>query len=67
MRQPQEITESGLILGHAGVYSSFLLHAQKVAKHFNVDERDLLMELGSRKTVGGQEDLIYEVAQSFVK
>lgn len=67
MRQSQEITESGLILGYAGVYSSFLLHAQKAAKHFNVDERDLLMELGRRKTVGGQEDLIYEVAQSFAK
>lgn len=67
MRQPQEITESGLILGHAGVYSSFLLHAQKAAKQFNVDERDVLVELGRRKTVGGQEDLIYEVAQSFAK
>ena len=63
MQQPQEITGSSLVLGYAGVYSSFLLHAQKAAQQFGVDERDILMELGRRKTVGGQEDLIYEVAQ----
>jgi 4-hydroxy 2-oxovalerate aldolase len=63
MQQPQEITGSSLILGYAGVYSSFMLHAEKAAKSFGVDERDILIELGKRKTVGGQEDLIYEVAQ----
>lgn len=64
MQQPQEITGSSLILGYAGVYSSFLLHAQKASQQFGVDERDILKELGRRKTVGGQEDLIYEVAQN---
>ena len=54
-------------MGYAGVYSSFLLHTEKAAKQFNVDERDILVELGRRKTVGGQEDLIYEVAQSLRK
>lgn len=39
MQQPQEITSSSLTLGYAGVYSSFLLHAQKAAKQFGVDER----------------------------
>lgn len=63
MQQPQEITAGSLVLGHAGVYSSFLLHAQKAAQQFGVDERDILMTLGNMKAVGGQEDLIYEVAQ----
>ena len=67
MQQPQEITGSSLVLGYAGVYSSFLLHAEKAAKQFGVDERDILIELGNRKTVGGQEDLIYEVAQDLSK
>ena len=67
MQQPQEITGGSLFLGYAGVYSSFLLHAQKAAQQFGVDERDILMELGRMKTVGGQEDLIYEVAQHLIK
>ncbi len=67
MQQPQEITGGSLLLGYAGVYSSFLLHAQKAAQQFGVDERDILMELGRMKTVGGQEDLIYEVAQHLIK
>lgn len=67
MQQPQEITGSSLVLGYAGVYSSFLLHAEKAANQFGVDERDILMELGRRKAVGGQEDLIYEVAQQLVR
>lgn len=61
--RPQEISGSSLMMGYAGVYSSFLLHTEKAAKQFGVDERDILVELGRRKTVGGQEDLIYEVAQ----
>ena len=40
-----------------------LLHAQKAATQFDVDERDLLMKLGEMKAVGGWEDSIYEVAQ----
>lgn len=65
--RPQEISGSSLIMGYAGVYSSFLLHTEKAAQQFGVDERDILVELGRRKTVGGQEDLIYEVAQSLRK
>lgn len=67
MQQPQEITGGSLILGYAGVYSSFLLHAQKAAQQFGVHERDILKEIGKMKAVGGQEDLIYEVAQSLVR
>ncbi|RUL55054.1 4-hydroxy-2-oxovalerate aldolase [Lysinibacillus antri] len=63
MQRPQEITGSSLIMGYSGVYSSFLLHTQAAAQKFGVDERDILVELGRLKAVGGQEDLIYDVAQ----
>ena len=62
--KPQEITKDSLVLGYAGVYSSFLLHAQKAAQRFNVDSRDILIEIGKKKAVGGQEDLILDVAQA---
>lgn len=62
MPRPQEVTGSSLIMGYSGVYSSFLLHTADAAKKFGVDERDILLELGRRKAVGGQEDLIIEVA-----
>lgn len=65
--RPQEISGSSLMMGYTGVYSSFLLHTEKASKRFNVDERDILVELGRRKAVGGQEDLIYEVAQQLAK
>ncbi|WP_209121067.1 4-hydroxy-2-oxovalerate aldolase [Alkalihalobacillus sp. BA299] len=63
MPRPQEITGSSLIMGYSGVYSSFLLFTQDAAEKFNVDERDILIELGRMKAVGGQEDLIYDVAR----
>ncbi len=62
LQKPQEITRDSLVLGYAGVYSSFLLHAQKASARFGVDARDILMEIGKRKAVGGQEDLILDVA-----
>ncbi|ANC76153.1 4-hydroxy-2-oxovalerate aldolase [Fictibacillus phosphorivorans] len=58
----QEIRRGSLAMGYAGVYSSFLLHAERAGKRFGVDSRDILIELGKRKAVGGQEDLILEVA-----
>lgn len=60
--KPQEITKGSLVLGYAGVYSSFLLHAQRAAKKYNIDSRDILIELGRRNVVGGQEDMIADVA-----
>lgn len=62
MLHPITIDRSCLTIGYAGVYSTFLLHAQRAAEKFHVDARDILIELGRRKTVGGQEDMIVDVA-----
>ncbi|CAM5796591.1 4-hydroxy-2-oxovalerate aldolase [Brevibacillus borstelensis] len=64
---PQEITRNSLVLGYAGVYSSFRLHAERAAKRFGIDSRDILIELGARKAVGGQEDMIIDVAAEIAK
>ncbi|MDR3214660.1 MAG: 4-hydroxy-2-oxovalerate aldolase [Bacilli bacterium] len=62
MKRPQIINTVSLMLGITGVYSSFMLHANEAAKKFDVDVREILVELGKRKMVGGQEDKIIEVA-----
>jgi 4-hydroxy 2-oxovalerate aldolase len=67
LQSPQEITRDNLVLGYAGVYSSFLLHAQRASKRFGIDSRDILIELGRRKVVGGQEDMIVDVAAELAK
>lgn len=62
MDEPIRVDRDSLILGYAGVYSSFLLFAQRAAQKYGVSARDILVEMGRRKAVGGQEDLIEEVA-----
>ncbi|MGC0416892.1 4-hydroxy-2-oxovalerate aldolase [Embleya sp. AB8] len=56
------VDRGSLMLGFAGVYSSFLLHARRAAERFGVSEADIILELGRRRVVGGQEDMIVDVA-----
>ncbi len=62
MQRPQVIDKAALSIGYAGVYSSFLLHTARAADKYRLDPRDILIELGKRKVVGGQEDMIVDVA-----
>ena len=56
------IDRDSLTLGYAGVYSSFLLFAKRSAQKYGLSSRDILVELGRRRTVGGQEDMIEDLA-----
>jgi len=61
------VSRGALTLGYAGVYSSFLLHAIRAEKKHGVPAREILLELGRRKTVGGQEDMIEDVALELLR
>lgn len=61
------VDRESLTLGFAGVYSTFLLHSKRAAERFGVPARDILVELGRKKMIGGQEDMIMDTAMTMAK
>jgi 4-hydroxy-2-oxovalerate/4-hydroxy-2-oxohexanoate aldolase len=62
MDEPVRVSRDALVLGYAGAYSSFLLFAKRAGERYGVPSQDILLEMARRRTVGGQEDLIEDVA-----
>lgn len=67
MEHMVRVDRASLTLGFAGVYSTFLLHAKRASERFGVPARDILIELGRKKMIGGQEDMITDTAMTMAR
>ncbi|WP_170854376.1 4-hydroxy-2-oxovalerate aldolase [Azotobacter beijerinckii] len=67
MEHVVRVDRESLTLGYAGVYSTFLLHSKRASERFGVPARDILVELGRKKMIGGQEDMILDTAMTMAK
>ena len=61
------IKSESIVSGLSGVFSGFAKHVTRICKEYDVDQRDVYRELGNRKVVGGQEDIIIEVVMDLVR